>query len=757
MMMKKTCIVTIAAALLVSVSAFADNTLTITKPADSTINYRPRIGLVLSGGGAKGIAHVGVLRMLEELKIPVDYVTGTSIGSIIGGLYALGYTPDEMEELIINTDWNEMMKDRMARHGRLYDFNARDDRLLVDIPVMNRKDMKYDAGPKGGLLSNIPLALVEGQNLNSLFTQLSVGYQDNIDFDELPVPFACVAVDLVSRKPVIIRSGNIVDAMRSSMSIPGYFAPIRKNGMMLVDGGMLNNLPVDVVREMGADIVIAVDLHKYDKSNFKEPDNVGDMVTSILKILNGEKYRNSVDAADVCITPNTGEFGILDFTPASLKALSDSGYFAALEVVDKLEQLSALEKDYWKSGPPVRRHAINIQQDSVHVSQISISGADPKETEFLMKSCHDYVGDYVTGQKLDRLVNGFYNTRAFSKVTYSVATIPEDSSYSLKMQFEPEKLHNVGFGVNFNSEEIVSALLNVSINRHKIYGWKAELDAVLSYNPIITVTGGYAFSGKWQLNLGYRFRRSDLSPYESGVKETSYSYYGHFADLYMQRKGLQSDLRFLHRYENCRIPTFQGGTFIYLLSFGIKYAYDNRDRGYFPTRGVQFDIYAAHNYLNRSRQWNGNLPYGFLNFDISGVIPLGEEVVMIPSFYSRMKLNTYSVPFYLPNIAGGYEFARYTEDQMPFVGANYSYWLEDLASVERLDLRWNFTGKHYFTAIGNVLLQADSLGELMEIKLNWGVGLDYSYDSPIGPVGLSLHYSDLAGRVGFYIHAGFNF
>jgi len=749
--------------MLLSTSAFAADK----ENDENSGTRRPKVGVVLSGGGAKGIAHVGVLKVLEELKIPVDYVTGTSIGSIIGGLYALGYTPDEMQELIINTDWNEMMKDHMSRQQRLYEFIERDDRLLVDVPVMNGRNVVEEAEKgkakgdenKGGL-SHIPLALVEGQNLNSLFTQLSVGYQDDIDFNKLPIPFACVAVDLTSRKPVILRKGNIVDAMRSSMAIPGYFAPVKKKDMMLVDGGMLNNLPVDVARQMGADIIIAVDLHHYDKSNKKKPDNLGDMFSAVLKILNGEKYQASIKNADICITPNTEAYGILDFTPASLKALADSGYFAALEQIQSLEKISSIEKDYWNKPPKKRKHAINLQQDSVQVGQISISGANPKDVEYLMNRCRKYVGDNVTGPELDTLVKTLYNTRAFSKVAYSVINIPGDSSYILKMKFTPEKVHSVGLGLRFDTEEIVAALINVSINRHRLRGWKAELDANLSYNPVISLSGGYAFSEKWQLNLGLQFRRSDFTNYENGQRNDAMTLYCYKVDIYQQRKGINSDLRFIHRYDNIRIlhPTIN--TFTNNLSLGVQFNYDNRDKGYFATEGIRLRAGGYYTYLAKSNVGDSNHPYGATNIDIIGTISCGEHFAIIPSFMTRMKMGIKKDEsiYSLPNTAGGYEFGRYTDDQMPFVGANFLYHLDNLAAIARVDLRGKFGKSHYVYLRGNVLGHSPKFSTIgKEGGINMGYGIGYELDSFFGPIGVNVHWSDLARKWGFYLSAGFSF
>ena len=193
------------------------------------------------------------------------------MGAIVGGLYAIGYSADELDSLVMVQDWDFVMSDKVPRKQVSFEAKKYDDRFLLKIPFSFRRDRGNQAdkrqslrdrnmvGPtpplrgqhETSLLSNIPMYLTSGHNVYNLFTKYSVGYQDSIDFDNMPIPFACVAVDLVSKKEVVFRSGYFVDAIRASMAIPGYFAPVRMNDMVLVDGGILNNYPVDVAKEMG--------------------------------------------------------------------------------------------------------------------------------------------------------------------------------------------------------------------------------------------------------------------------------------------------------------------------------------------------------------------------------------------------------------------------------------------------------------------------------------------------------------------------
>ena len=283
---------------------------------------RPTVALVLSGGGAKGAAHVGVIRRIEELGIPVDLVLGTSMGGLIGGLYSLGYTPDQMDTIISSIDWKWALTDKLSREYISYEDMKYKEKYMLSIPFYYEKDyfeakvqhaLKF--GPmrkhpeefhigadkpsgllmlKKNLLGSLPSGYIYGQNVNNLISSLTVGYQDSIDFKELPKPFVCIAADMVSGKAKIWHRGKINQAMRSTMSIPGMFAPVRVNGMVLVDGGLRDNYPTTLAREMGADIIIGVDLSQGRRS-FADVNNIADIISQGIDMLGLEAFETNVN------------------------------------------------------------------------------------------------------------------------------------------------------------------------------------------------------------------------------------------------------------------------------------------------------------------------------------------------------------------------------------------------------------------------------------------------------------------------------
>ncbi len=220
-----------------------------TNSQENEPSARPTVGIVLGGGGARGAAHVGVIKVLDELQIPVDYIAGTSMGAIVGGLYASGMTADELVNVIETADWSALLTDRPPRAQRSFRRKSDDIGFLVDF------DLGID---KSGLI--FPEGFIQGQNLEIALKRLALSAISTDDFDELPIPFRAVATDIVTGEAVVIDSGDLAAAMRASMSAPGIFKPVRRDGRILVDGGIANNLPVQVVRDMGADILIVVDV-----------------------------------------------------------------------------------------------------------------------------------------------------------------------------------------------------------------------------------------------------------------------------------------------------------------------------------------------------------------------------------------------------------------------------------------------------------------------------------------------------------------
>ena len=277
---------------------------------------RKKVAVVLGGGGAKGVAHIGVLKVLEEAGIPIDIVAGTSMGAIVGGLYAIGYSPDEIKRMVELQDWDMLLSDKVKRSHLLFPEKEKAERYIVSLPFgLEKKDRVIDG-------------VVKGQNLQNLFSDLTIGYHDSVDFNSFLIPFACVAVDMVSGKDYVFHKGSLPLAMRASMAIPGVFTPVRKDSMVLVDGGIVNNYPADVAKAMGADIIIGVDVQNALKSADKL-NSAPDILGQIVDLTCQTNHEKNVELTDTYIKVNVDGFSSASFTPAAIDSLMRRGEEAA--------------------------------------------------------------------------------------------------------------------------------------------------------------------------------------------------------------------------------------------------------------------------------------------------------------------------------------------------------------------------------------------------------------------------------------------
>ena len=265
---------------------------------------RPRVGLVLSGGGARGIAHIGVLQVLEELRVPVDCVAGTSMGAIVGGLYAYGLSPDELEQRMTSIDWDHLLQDYPSRSDLAIRRKQEEYSFLVQARV----------GIRDGQIA-LPKGLIQGQNLGLLLDQLAIEAHDLDSFEELPIPFRCIATDIADGSRIVLERGDLPLAMRASMALPGIFAPVEWEEHLLVDGFLVDNLPVEAARGMGAQRLIAVDIGTppLEREEIRDLLGITTQMVSILLERNVREAIASLGPEDFLLKPELGDLTVADF------------------------------------------------------------------------------------------------------------------------------------------------------------------------------------------------------------------------------------------------------------------------------------------------------------------------------------------------------------------------------------------------------------------------------------------------------------
>ncbi len=307
-------------------------------------NYnRPKVAIVLSGGGAKGVAHIGALKVIEEAGIPVDIICGTSMGSLIGGLYSIGWSPYELDSLVRVQDWTFLLSDRISQSLLNLSERKRENTYALEHSILLRREQN-----KGG-------GVLAGTNLAVLFEQLCEGYLDSMDFNDLPIPFACVATDIVTNTEVDFHHGHLPQAMRSSMAIPGVFTPVRLGDSVLIDGGLRNNYPADIARAMGADIIIGVTV----QGPLLEADQLTNGASILGQIVDyncKNKYDENIKMSDVVIQVNVEGYSAASFVDEAIDTLLHRGEEAALRHWD---ELVALRERFFSNGTVIRHHRVH--------------------------------------------------------------------------------------------------------------------------------------------------------------------------------------------------------------------------------------------------------------------------------------------------------------------------------------------------------------------------------------------------------------
>ena len=748
--------------------------------------HRPTVALVLSGGGAKGAAHIGVIEHIESLGIPVDIVLGTSMGGLIGGLYALGYTTEEMDSLVRNMDWGWVFSDRLSREYISYTDMKYKERYMLSIPFyyerdyykmkladeyrfdeMDRLDVLHigadnDQGPeflKSNLLGSLPSGYIYGQNVSNLISSLTIGYQDSIDFQQLPIPYVCVATDMVSGKAKIWHSGKMNTAMRSTMSIPGIFAPVRTEGMVLVDGGMRDNYPTTLAREMGADIIIGVDLSQKQRT-YVQVNNIGDILGQGIDMLGRDAFEKNVNVPDVKIKPHLPEFNMLSFTPTAIDTIIVRGREAAMAQDSLLRDVAA--RTAGKYVLPPKKKAYDFHADSLVIADVEIRGVLPREQALLMDRLHLKFGQKISRNDLDHIVAQIYGTQAYDFVTYEL--LGDSEPFKLVLNCKKGPVHQFGLGVRADTEEIVSVLINLGINSHRLYGHTYDLTGKISANPYLQLKWSYDVPKIPTLNATASVRWTDMSMLNFGTNRLSLSFLHASQELYMSnikwnwfdiKAGIRNDI---FDIRNVKAEQILGDyDFSQLANDFVSLMADARsdtfDDGYFPTKGFTVGL---------GYKWTfAGFPKNIHNFhtvtaDAKVVAPIGSRFALIPYLNARMLFGQ-DVPVAYFNALGGSLAGRYVDQQIPFIGITNLSAMKNILTVFGMDLRVRLARNHYLTGIVNYARDCDSFIGYGKGLGYFGAGIEYAFDTIFGPIKGNLHWSNITNKVGVYLSAGFDF
>lgn len=757
---------------------------------------RPKVGVVLAGGGAKGAAHIGVLMYLEEMGIPVDYVAGTSMGSIIGGLYALGYTPMEMNEIIKNVDWSFYMSNSVERRDMSMQRKERTNSYILSIPFGTESRKKENENTlekarnylnlsgeiinderSSGLMNSLPSGFINGNNLINLFNDLSVGYQDSIDFKNLPIPYACVTTDMLDGSENVLRSGKIAYAMRSSMAIPIVFSPVEYGDKLLVDGGMVNNFPTDICREMGADIIIGVELVKGFKVNRQEIKSLPGMLSQLMSIVTSGHNSDNRQICDVYIRPDVSGYGTMSFDAASIDSLVARGYNEAVKYHDIL----TLVKTAVDINGPVSKTlqappAKYLNNSKIRFSSVVNNHIDGNMEKWLDRKWGIRKNTDLTPKEFHRSITRMMGTGFFDAVTYNISNDEEnEGSYKLTINSDDAEPHRIDLGIRGDSEEAVAIGVRVGFNENNVSGFKASVTGKLSYNPRLEAKAALALQSLFNLNLQYRFNLSHIRSFDNNqsfyyLRETDNMFRFFISQFYSRNLapsiGVEYHQLKMEPFVNLMTAGLADSLSRNAAIFG-QLVYDNLNRTSFPTKGIKTSLLFKYRFYTKDyahyidpifidAPHNGDIMFTMNSY----ITPGSGNFTFIPQLYHRSIICDGKYNTSIINMFGGMEQGRYTYQQLPFVGVIGAELIRlKNISIARCDLRWNFTGKHYLTGMVNYLTGGDSFRDYFNEERglsNWGAGLQYSYDSKIGPLSVEAHWSDFQ-KFGVYLSAGYYF
>ncbi len=549
---------------------------------------RPTVGLVLSGGGARGFAHIGVLKVLEENRIPVDYVGGASMGALVGSLYAMGRTPAEIEQLINSLDWDKLLQGSPSFDN--LSFRRKEDRRNIPAPITLR-------GRANNL--KLPNALNPGHEIGLLFDRETLRYTAVNDFDNLPIPFRAVGTDMVKGESVTLKSGSLSRALRATMSIPGIFAPVEINGKILADGGLVNNIPTDVVKAMGADILIVVNIET-QLGDRESLESLLGVLTRTINIASLDNSRRSLRQADFIIAPELGNVTIADFS--SSKQIIELGYQGAAAKIGLLKSLSLDEAD-WRTHLANRR-ARKMPETAPVPAFVAVDGKNREAIE----TVEEKLGDKYANQPLDNIkqdelakdLTDLTGTGRFSALGYDLTKRGGETGLVIRLNKTDERIEKparleLGFDVNSFETDSVNFNIKARLTFFDVgrYGTEWRNDFSVGSNTLLA-TEFYRplANSKFFVAPRASYERRRLSIFVQSIRIAEYlqetaQIGGDIGYVFNPHSELRAGYtvgyqNFSRRIGDPLLPNVKSA----FSTFGMRYVYDGLDRAQVPAHGI---------------------------------------------------------------------------------------------------------------------------------------------------------------------------
>ena len=773
---------------------------------DSIRQYRPTVAVVLGGGGARGMAHLGVLRYIEEMGIPVDLVGGTSMGGLVSGLYSLGFGADYLDSLVRAIDWTVMMSDKIPDSFQTYKVRRNKERFALTIPFhyddedmqsridkqtrFNKNyeqsdtrtgDMRQEMMAKVGM--GLPDGFLFGYNVRNTLSSVTIGYQDSLAFDQLPVPFFCVATDMLSLNEKNWTSGSLVDAMRSTMAIPGYFRPVRLEGMVLVDGGTRNNFPVDIARAMGADIVIGSEMPT--PRTLADLGGLANLIMQNITLMSADICETNRRNTDLLLQHELKGYTMLSFDSKSVDDIIAQGYAKAVENKEAFEKIAKRVGAVPGEPAQERRQAIDLAKRKIRIGDIRYEGVTEKESQYIISPALLPRDGLYGREEIERVLSALYGTKAFESVTYRVSG--EQEPYTLIFDCQKGQTNEAGVGIHVDLDEAIYLGAHLGIGTLRLSGLRfvselkigqvSQLDLDLSYKPLAQLPVlGVAWKNSYR-NFSYRVEDASLA---ESFSKARYNGVNSRLELYAEDSRLvYGNVRFGAAYEMEPYEYYlddqmhwQGWDFrSRWLSTFASLRYDTFNESYFPTNGFRFkldtryvfdgySIYMEDEGMEAGEHYEGEVPpYSVGMAHASAALPLGRVVVLQPSVYFGWQTEQPGrMNFIHTLVAGGTLESRYVDYQIPFFGFSQGFYVCDsFAATAQMDVRFRLNHKNFLTVRGGVFQDKGKLVDLVKTPLSaYAFGAEIGQKTIIGPMRLGAQWCNKTG-FSVALSVGFDF
>ena len=708
---------------------------------------RPKIGLVLGGGGARGAAHVGVLKVLEANKVPIDFIVGTSMGSIVGGLYAVGLSPDEIEQRINEIDWVDMFKDRPSEE--YLSFRDKDDQQRLSSVEM---------GVKGG---DILLArgVMARQKLGFELKKLTIHTVDISDFDKLCIPFRAVATDLRTGELVVLGKGNLAEAMRASMSIPGVWPPVELDGRILVDGFLVSNVPIEIAKETGVDIIIAVDvgIPPTETEKFNTLIDVVSQMTTIFSQQNVDKSLALLKEKDLLIHPK-----LKDIKPSSFTRMQEAiniGEESAAALTDKIRRYTVSDGQFQKFLAKQRRQEF----DTTVVEEIKITGLKRVSERSVKGKLDIKINQPLNLTQLKRDITEIYAMDDFERVDFRI--IEEDGKKTLVIDAreKPWGPNFLRFGLNLSSDmsgdSEFTALVDFSMTQLNSLGaeWKnvlqtGETRGIFSewYQPLDTQDYFFvAPSAKYERQL------RDVYDGDRRIAEYETKYLGggigagiNFSSLAQARLDyFRATVDAGPEVGGTDLPEFNR---IQEGALNARLEYDQLDNHKFPKRGID----AFVNFYSSKKVLGADFSYEKLEFGLAKATTVAYRHTLLSTLRFGTTLNQ-DAPFYDEFTLGGF---------LNLTGYGRQQLYGQHSGLGQMLYYYKFAKDKYGSG-GNIYLGGglefgnvwQKRSDIKARDLLWGGVLFVGLDSFLGPLYLGYGKSEGASEDRIYLYLGQTF